>query len=270
MRLLAIGDLHLRRRKNWEAFLHLPPHSDDWLIVTGDVSESVAQFRAAMAWLAQQFGRVFWTPGNHDLWTLPHDEESERGEAKYRQLAAICREQGVVTPEDPYQQFPGGPLIAPIFTLYDYSFRPAHVPLETAVAWAEESGVVCTDELLLHPDPYPSRQAWCAARCRLTERRLGAAAAQGPLILANHFPLRQDLVFLPRIPRFSIWCGTRRTESWHTQFPVTAVAYGHLHIRANHWQDGVRFVETSLGYPRQWHPELGIEAYLRQIWPPPP
>lgn len=269
MRLLAISDLHLHYTENWEAFLRLTPHPHDWLIVAGDVSETIAQFRAAMAWLAQQFGRVFWTPGNHDLWTLPRDEESERGQAKYRQLVEICRQQGVRTPEDPYERFPDGPLVAPIFTLYDYSFRPAEVPLETAVSWAEETGVVCADEILLHPDPYPSRAVWCARRCRLTVRRLAAAADEGPLVLASHYPLREELVVLPRIPRFSLWCGTRRTEAWHVRFPVTAVVYGHLHIRASQWRDGVRFAEVSLGYPRQWHQDLGIEAYLRQIWPPP-
>src|SRR5689334_24518215 len=51
-------------------------------------------------------------------------------------------------------------------SLYDYSFRPDDVAAEDAVAWAAETDVVCTDEVLLHADPYPSRAAWCAARCR--------------------------------------------------------------------------------------------------------
>jgi 3',5'-cyclic AMP phosphodiesterase CpdA len=273
VKLYAISDLHLHAAANWEALPAIPPHPDDWLIIAGDVSETEKRFEAAVAFLAGRFARVFWTPGNHDLWTMPQDPAPRRGVAKYERLVEICRRHGVLTPEDPFVSWPGdGPpcLIAPIFTLYDYSFRSDDVPLESAVAWAAETGVVCTDEVVLHPDPFPSRQAWCHARCRLTEERLQAAADQGDaLLLAGHFPLRYDLAQLRRIPRFSVWCGTRLTESWHTRFPVVTAVHGHLHIRATHFRDGVRFEEVSLGYPQQWHQELGIQPYLRQILPLP-
>jgi len=179
----------------------------------------------------------------------------------------ICRSLGILTPEDPFVRWPGnGPFIAPTFTLYDYSFRPDEVLFEQALAWAEETGVVCTDEIVLHPDPFPSRPAWCIARCRYTEERLQTIADQGSIILVNHFVLRQDLVLLRRIPRFSLWCGTKLTEEWHKTFPVQAVVYGHLHIPGTHERDGVRFEEVSLGYPQNWQPERGIEPYLRVIW----
>ena len=75
---------------------------------------------------------------------------------------------------------------------------------------------------------------------------------------------------MPRIPRFSIWCGTRRSEDWHLRFRAAAVVYGHLHIPATHHRDGVRFEEVSLGYPRQWDAEKGPARYLREILPGPP
>ncbi|MCB1036390.1 MAG: metallophosphoesterase, partial [Acidobacteria bacterium] len=155
-------------------------------------------------------------------------------------------------------------------TLYDYTFRPPHVPPDGAVSWAADSGVLCSDEILLAPDPYPSREAWCAARLTYTEERLAQAAADGDhLILINHWPLREDLLFLRRVPRFSIWCGSKQTEDWHTRFPVAAVVYGHLHIKGTHFRHGVRFEECSLGYPRDWHRDRGIAFYLRQILPEP-
>jgi 3',5'-cyclic AMP phosphodiesterase CpdA len=263
MKLLAISDLHLNHPANWQALLNLSPHPQDWLIVAGDVCESERRFQLAMTLLANRFARVFWTPGNHDLWTLPSDPNGLRGVAKYHRLVAICRSLGIFTPEDPFVRWPDGPFIAPTFTLYDYSFRPKHVSFEQAVAWAEETGVVCVDEVVLHPDPFPSRAAWCVTRCRYTEQRL--AEVDGPLILINHFVLRQDLVYLWRIPRFSLWCGTKLTEEWHKRFPIQTVVYGHLHIRSTHERDRVRFEEVSLGYPQNWQPERGIEAYLRVI-----
>lgn len=272
MKLYAISDLHLGSPPNREGLARALPHRQDWLIVAGDVGETAEHLRFAWEVLTERFARVIWVPGNHELWTLSSDADGLRGEAKYRWLVEICRENGVVTPEDPYPRWPGaglGCIIAPLFVLYDYSFRPQEVPAAEAVEWAAATRVVCADELLLHPDPHPSREAWCAERLRISEARLAAAAAEAPLVLVNHFPLRYDLVTLGRIPRFSIWCGTRKTEDWHLRFNAVAAVHGHLHVRLTHLRDGVRFEEVSLGYPRDWSQELGIEPYLRQILPPP-
>jgi hypothetical protein len=98
-----------------------------------------------------------------------------------------------------------------------------------------------------------------------SEARLATAANGKPVILINHFPLRRDLAILPRIPRFSIWCGTRRTESWLGRFHIKLAIYGHLHIRNSLRRDGVRYEEVSLGYPKQWNQSLGLNSYLREI-----
>ena len=272
MKLYAISDLHLANVANQQALIELPSYPEDWLIIAGDIGETEAQLTFALTVLTRRFARVIWVPGNHDLWTVGADPDAPRGEAKYQRLVALCRAHGVLTPEDPYIRWPGpgaACLIVPLFLLYDYSFRPDEIPFEQAVNWAAETEVICSDEYLLHPDPFSSRAAWCAARCALTEQRLGALDPTVPLVLINHFPLRRDLVRLFRIPRFSIWCGTRRTENWHVRFPVEVVVSGHLHMRAPDYRAGVRFEEVSLGYPRDWRHERGIRGYLREILPGP-
>ena len=273
MKLYAISDLHLGHEINRQGLAAIPSYPEDWLILAGDMGETTAHLRYALSILSRHFAQLLWVPGNHDLWTLPSSSAEDatlRGEEKYQRLVSICRDYGVLTPEDPYVLWPGEgtpALLAPLFLLYDYSFRPGDVPAEKAVAWAAETHVVCTDEYLLHPDPYPSRSAWCLARCQYTEKRLQEVASTAPLVLINHFPLRESLVRLYRIPRFSLWCGTRRTEDWHIRFPTSVVVYGHLHIRATDYQDGVRFEEVSLGYPRHWRQEKGVQGYLREILP---
>ena len=272
MKLWALADLHLRYEVTRRALEALRPHPYDWLIVAGDVGETEEHLRYALAVLTRRFARLFWVPGNHDLWTIPSKPDDTRGDAKYRRMVSICRDYGVITPEDPYVVWPGrGPrcILAPLFVLYDYTFRPDDIPVDQAIAWAAEDNLLCSDEVLLHSDPYPSKAAWCEARVKETEIRLEEAAKRGPLVLINHFPLRQDLAVLPRIPRFSIWCGTRRTEDWHLRFRAEVVIYGHLHIRGTYRRDGVRFEEVSLGYPQNWDPGRGIEPYLRQILPHP-
>jgi predicted phosphodiesterase len=270
MRLLAISDLHLAAGGNRAALDALAPQQEDWLIVAGDVAESLALFADAMRALRDRFARVIWVPGNHDLWTEVARAGAPRGEAKYRALVEAARAAGVTTPEDEYPLWPGaeGPVaIVPMFLLYDYSFRPDDVAREDVVQWSSEAGIGCVDELVLHSDPHPSRDAWCAARCALTETRLAALPPDMPKVLVNHYPLRQDLVRLRRIPRFSPWCGTRRTEDWHLRFGARVVVSGHLHIRSTAWRDGVRFEEVSLGYPRDWDAARGIAGYFRTILP---
>ena len=275
MKLYAISDLHLMFQTNRQALEALPSYKEDWLIVAGDIGETIELHRYALAHLIRRFAQVIWVPGNHDLWTLPsasRGEQYERGEAKYQKLVAICRDYGVLTPEDPYVVWSGEntqAVLVPLFLLYDYSFRPEEVSQEQALAWAEETNVICTDEVLLHPDPHPSRADWCRARCASTEKRLQEEISDLPVVFINHFPLRQALVRLKKIPRFSLWCGTRQTEDWHTRFPTSVVVYGHVHMRATDYQDGVRFEEVSLGYPQQWQPARGMQAYLREILPGP-
>ena len=160
-------------------------------------------------------------------------------------------------------------MIAPLFLLYDYSFRPDTIAFDDVVSWAAAAGIRSADERFLASDPYPTRDAWCRARLAQTEPRLAEAASRHPLVLVNHFPLRLDLVRIPRIPRFSPWCGTRCTEMWHTRFRAKVVVAGHLHVRTTDWIDGVRFEEVSLGYPRHWRRQRGIDGYLREILPGP-
>jgi predicted phosphodiesterase len=269
MKLYAIGDLHLSYRLNREALAGWSGRPDDWLILAGDVGGSLGRIELGLRAATERFAKVFWVPGNHELWCHPPD--ARRGVAKYEATVELCRRLGVVTPEDPYVVWPGTPqcAIAPLFLLYDYTFGPDGATPAEAVAWARVSGLRSADERFLAPDPYESRADWCHARVRATETRLAQAAASHPLVLVNHFQLRRDLVRLRRIPRFSIWCGTRLTEDWHTRYRARVVVSGHLHIRTTDWIDGVRFEEVSLGYPRHWRRERGIDGYLREILPGP-
>lgn len=270
MRLYAISDIHLSSPDNRRVLQDIPPHPEDWLILAGDIGETCEHLSFALTTLGERFRQLVWVPGNHDLWTTSSSEDDKCGEEKYRQLVDLCRQHGALTPEDPFTiaTFGGHTVrIVPLFLLYDYSFRPANVRHEEAVNWAAQSGIVCADEHLLHTTPFPDISSWCHARCDDAERRLNELNDDLPTILINHFPLRQDLVWVPNIPRFTIWCGTKRTEDWHRRFSASAVVYGHLHVPTTQYRDGVRFEEVSLGYPRQWQQRPVTRPVLRQILP---
>lgn len=270
--MLAVSDLHVGHAENRTLLERIEPVCDqDWLIVCGDVADDLDQVEWALARLAARFATVLWAPGNHELLTFKDDPTQLRGEARYRHLVELCRRLGVLTPEDPYPVWdgPGGPVrVAPLFLLYDYSFgRNVGATPEQALRRAHEAGVVCVDEFLLHPDPYPSRAAWCVARVAETERRLVAEDASLPTVLANHFPLTVEPTRVLRHPEFAQWCGTERTADWHRRFGAVAVVYGHLHIPRTTWQDGVRFEEVSLGYPRERRRRPATNWQPRRILP---
>ncbi|MFF2851458.1 metallophosphoesterase family protein [Streptomyces sp. NPDC058001] len=270
--LLAVSDLHVAMRDNRPIVESLRPDSDeDWLIVAGDVAERFDDITWALDLLARRFSRVIWTPGNHELWTPREDPAPLRGQARYEHLVDLCRSLDILTPEDPYALWPGpeGPVaVAPLFLLYDYTFRaPGTATKEESLAAAHASGVVCTDEFLLHPDPYPTRDDWCRARVALTERRLAAHDPALPLVLAGHWPLVRQPTSVLWYPEFAQWCGTELTADWHTRFNVAAVVYGHLHIPRTTVHDGVRFEEVSIGYPREWRKRGHPRGLLRRILP---
>jgi len=271
-RLLALSDLHVAFPPNREIVAALRPDDDgDWLLLAGDVGELYPDIEWALQTLARKFATVVWTPGNHELWTRRKDPVSLRGEARYLALVELCRGLGILTPEDPYPVWdgPGGPAtIAPVFLLYDYTFRPdGALTKEQGLKQAYEKGIVCRDEALLHPDPHRTIEEWCWARIEATERRLAGRDPALPVIFVTHYPLVREPTRVLRYPLFAQWCGTTRTSEWHLRFNAAAVVYGHLHIPRVTWYDGVRFEEVSLGYPREWRRRDVRPGVPRQILP---
>ena len=269
--LRAIGDLHVEHAENRELVAAIEPRSErDWLIVCGDVADDPDNVAWALRLLRSRFAEVIWVPGNHELLAQRDAPQAMRGERRYRHLVELCRGLGVLTPEDPYPIWdgPGGPVrVVPLFLLYDYSFGRNGFTRAQALQRAYDAGVVCIDEFLLDPAPYPSREAWCAARVVEAEGRLRDVEPLLPSILVNHYPLLPEPTRMLRHPEFAQWCGTTRTAEWHRRFRATAVVYGHLHIPRTSWHDGVRFEEVSLGYPRERRRWPGYPHQPRQILP---
>ncbi|KAF2487175.1 Metallo-dependent phosphatase-like protein [Neohortaea acidophila] len=266
-KLWAIADIHLSFKSNKEEWEKLQAKgADDGLILAGDVGESIKTLNEAFEIAKRHFKHVFWVPGNHELYTsatAPEEEMHLRGEAKYMACVSAAKRHGILTPEDDFMTWiyenedgmQAGAVICPVFTLYDYSFRPDHVSREAALDWAMEEGIKASDESLLYPTPYASRDEWCHRLVSQSESKL------------------QHTIFIPKVPRFTLWCGTKKTENWHKKYHAKVVVTGHLHVRRTDWIDGVRFEEVSLGYPRQWKEakDAGrdVNSLMREILPGP-
>jgi 3',5'-cyclic AMP phosphodiesterase CpdA len=271
--LWAVSDLHTGHLGNKPVAESLYPSSpDDWLIVAGDVAERTDEIRWALDVLRRRFAKVIWVPGNHELWTTNRDPMQIFGRARYDYLVNMCDEMGVVTPEHPFPVWTerGGPAtIVPMFLLYDYTFLPEGASSKAeGLAIARERNVVATDEFLLSPEPYPTREAWCRERLAITRARLEQLDWMTPTVLVNHFPLVREPCNALYYPEFSLWCGTTKTADWHTRYNAVCSVYGHLHIPRTTWYDEVRFEEVSVGYPREWRRRKPY-SWLRQVLPDP-
>ena len=158
--LFAVSDLHSSYAANRRIVDDMRPESDDdWLIVAGDVDENFGDIERALRLLRQRYAKVIWTPGNHELWTLRQDPVQLRGEARYQALVQMCQHNDILTPEDEFADLAG-----PERSYDDRAALPALRPLlararheneEGVLEYAYRTGVVCTDEMMLHPDPYP-------------------------------------------------------------------------------------------------------------------
>lgn len=251
--LWAISDIHVTFPENQHIVDQLfPQDPGDCLIVAGDVAEKIPDVVRTMSKLVKRFHTVIWTPGNHELFNRKSDRLN--GKARYRSLVGQLRALGVITPEDPYPVF-GGVTVCPLFTLYDYSFRPVGLTAKQAVAQAK---IKLDDELAIAP--YVDIPQWCAERVEYTEDRL--KATKGPKILVNHWPLVIEPTHRLFENDIALWCGTSATRDWAVRFNALMAIHGHLHIPAETRVDGISHIEVSLGYPFEKHP-----PHLRRPWP---
>lgn len=265
----AVSDLHVGNRHNREVLKRIrPANPDDWLIAAGDVAERLAAIEWALTLLRDRFATCCGCRATMSCGRTAMTGTTCAACAVTTGSSTCAEGLEVATPEDPCPLWDGadGPVrTAPLFLLYDYTvLAPGTTTKEESLRAEHASRVVCTDEYLLHPDPYSSREAWCRARVEVTEQRLAAVTGDDPLGLVNHWPLMREPTRIMTHQHFPQWCETELTADWHTRFGASVAVYGHLHIPRRTNYDGVRFEEVSIGYPREWR-HFGLRTDLARL-----
>ena len=94
---MAISDLHTDYADNvkfLEGFSD-DDHTEDILIVAGDVSHDIKILRDTLCLLQTKFMHVAFVPGNHDLWVKRAGTQSSI--QKFNEIQELCTHLGIIT-----------------------------------------------------------------------------------------------------------------------------------------------------------------------------
>lgn len=252
MRIFAVSDLHADYRENRELLGKLPRRdfSEDALLVAGDIADRIEVIEDTLALLGSRFARVFYVPGNHELWV--RDRRSDSIEKLFKILSA-CERLGVRT--GPARA--GEVWVVPLFSWYDERFAGGEEATDEELeGWADY-------HFCRWPESVPSVSEYMLG---LNESRLRDYDSK--VISMSHFIPRMDL--LPEASKLRFkglpWvAGSDGLETQLRRLQSVAHVFGHSHINRDVVIDGVRYVQNAMRYPRE-RSRAGFP--LKIIWPP--
>ncbi len=237
MNIWASSDLHLDYRENWEWWQQLSAkdYRADGLILAGDITHNTAQLFRFFESLLPKFKKVFFVPGNHDLWM----GAQERGNSLDKFEWLLTRLQAMGVQMTPWQQ--PDLLVMPLFGWYDYTFGKPSKTIQRAwmdfknCQWPMEVDALTEHFLALNMLPEKPRT---------------------PVLSFSHFVPRLDLMppDLPRVVRALLPVfGSERLGEQVAQLGSTLHIYGHSHLNRSTAREGTWFLNNAFGYPREAH-----------------
>mmetsp|Transcript_27266 Transcript_27266/g.78301 ORF Transcript_27266/g.78301 Transcript_27266/m.78301 type:complete len:1355 (-) Transcript_27266:95-4159(-) len=234
----VMSDLHYDHKKNDEWVHHIDEFmfQEDVLIVAGNVADTLNSLVRALRALKMKFRRVFFTPGNHEMWIHPSEVKKYPDSiAKFNAIMDACDELGVdVFPapiaEDCY--------IVPLFSWYNAEY----------------------DEGDPFPDPKLSFDAHCrwpmsaeqeVWRFFLKLNNLHLELPyEGTVITFSHFLPRHGLPFDRAVPKIAKVMGCEELDQqirWPTLRSRLHI-FGHARKKHARNDDGVMYISHPLGY----------------------
>jgi predicted phosphodiesterase len=239
MRVFALSDIHVDYDANarWVAKLSRSDYLDDVLILAGDVSDSLDRFSRCIEAFVQRFRKVFFVPGNHDLWVIRDEAGMDSIEKfdKVRQAATGC---GATLRAEVVDEVG----IIPLLGWYDNSFGAPEPSLRDI--WMDYRA--CR-----WPDAWSDLDItnYFVAQNDLADVRKGRFT-----ISFSHFLPRIDLMpnFIP-IEKRNIYpvLGSTRLEGLVRDIGPDIHVYGHSHVNRSVIIDGVNYVNNAFAYPHE-------------------
>lgn len=239
MRVFATSDLHVDYPVNaqWVDGLSKFDYRDDVLILAGDVTDSLPLLERTLAALVCRFSRVFFVPGNHDLW-VARDGPARTSLQKLSEVREAVAQSGASTDAKVLD----GVAIVPLFSWYDYSFG---LPTdELRAIWMDYTA--CRWPQDMQPRDVAALFASFNANLQVPDAP--------KVITFSHFLPRIDVMptFIPAEKRVLYpVLGTRALDGELRALGAHIHVYGHSHVNRHVRIDGVTYVNNAFGYPRE-------------------
>ncbi|MDC8758416.1 metallophosphoesterase family protein [Janthinobacterium fluminis] len=251
MRVFALSDMHVDFDPNaqWVAALSRSDYQEDVLILAGDISDSIERFTECLDAFARRFRKVFFVPGNHDLWVV-RDSAHMNSLDKFEQVKAVV--QGCGASMEP--ELIDGVAIVPLFGWYDGSF--GELGAELRAAWMD-----------CRACRWPAGWSELEITQHFIGLNEGRRIGKGKVTISfSHFLPRIDLMpaFIPPLHR-KIYpvLGSSRLEGLIREIRPDMHVYGHSHVNRDIVIDGVNYINNAFAYP---HEERIAAKALRCIY----
>jgi Icc-related predicted phosphoesterase len=277
IRIFALSDIHVDFNENelWIDNLSDYDYRQDVLLLAGDICHNMDRLQSTLLKLRNKFNKLFFVPGNHDLWV--------RGESwtdsieKFNQLQQFCRDnQMTIHPEKVGEYW-----IVPLLSWYTqpsegadtlYFHKPGEDPGNRM--WSDNYFVKWPNS----SQPFiPSKYFFACNEAHLND------GISSPVISMSHFIPRKEIMFSQYPPvfdpekirkfdrnpqfNFSRVAGSELIDSQIRKCGSQLHVYGHQHINRDRVVDGIRYVAHCLGYPAERRRGLlqGIDQGLKLI-----
>jgi predicted phosphodiesterase len=245
MRIFALSDIHVDFDANAQWLTDLSPqdYRDDFLILAGDISDSPRQLETSLVTLANRFRKVFYVPGNHDLWV----DGKQTSLDKFRDIQKImenCGVSGTVWHGETIS-------IIPLLGWYDYSFGEPSNALKAA--WMDFR--LCKWPQHLRMRDVASR--FMAMNLPLTR------PANNIVISFSHFLPRIDVMphYIPARHRLVYpVLGSDVLEQQIRLLRSDIHVYGHSHVNRQILIEGITYINNAFGYP--WETRIAAKRLL--------
>eukprot|EP00435_Cladocopium_sp_Y103_P015782 s551_g3.t2 len=114
-RLWAMSDIHTDKKENMQWILDLDPQEfqEDVLILAGDIANTMEVLQETLLLLKSRFSRIFFCPGNHDLWMQGWKNGNSLD--KLQAIVKFCKAEGIETAPGVVNTGAGPLLVVPIF-----------------------------------------------------------------------------------------------------------------------------------------------------------
>ncbi|KAK1257097.1 hypothetical protein QJS04_geneDACA019240 [Acorus gramineus] len=261
LRVFVVSDLHTDYSENmeWVKRLSKKRFKNDVLIVAGDVAETYKNFLSTLSALKDRFRKVFYVPGNHDLWCRREGETFVDSLEKLDALLDGCRVIGVETRPQMVEDLG----IIPLFSWYHQSFDKEKDVTGVRIPSLE---MACKD---FHACKWPSELSGKDITLAqyfdmMNEKNRDAIeeikSSSCNIITFSHFVPRQELcpekrmLFYPNLPKIIgsnlLEDRLRSIHGTHGSAQACHV-FGHTHFCWDAMLDGIRYVQAPLAYPRE-------------------